>query len=524
MTLIEMLERNFKEFPSKIAVICEENHYTYEDLHRGVAALSRYFLHSGIKKGDKIAIMMDSKTEELIVVFLSIVACGAVVLPVDCNQPDSYCRHLFSLMPPAAVAISASMQDRIDTFDLLLSGSRIVVCQTGKSSLSGKSPKKVENFREGPFSQEHLHKTDDKPTFLEDLFLFFGHLTLPDILINEDDVVYFNLTSGTTGFPKCAVTTHANIYWNTRSAVEQLSLTHDDVHLCMFPPGTHPHEIFARALLLGGKMVLTDHIAPKSLTKVIENGGVTAMMAIAPIYGNFTKCHKKNGFYFSTLRIVESGGMHLDPVTAREFQERFDLSITPVWGSTETAGIALAMPFGVTSKTGSTGIPCRYYDAEIIDTHGNRLHPGEVGEMIVRGKGVCTSYYANEIETKKNFKDGWYHTNDMFRKDEDGFFYFAGRKNGMMKVAGMKVYPVEIEDILIQHPLIKEISVTKFSDPLHGEIPKAVVVLEEDGALTKEEIRNYLSTRLVVYKIPKMIEFRRALPRNPVGKILINQI
>jgi len=525
MTLIEMLEKNFKKFPLKNAVICEENHYTYEDLHQGVAALSRYFLHCGIQKGDKVAVMLDSKTEELVIVFLSIVACGAVVLPVDCNQPDSYCRELFGITSPAALVISTSMQDRIEAFDLLFSRSLIVLCQKRRlSALSDKFPNTLFPFGEGPPDQDHGHKTDDKPIFLDDIVLRADRFDLPKIPVEETDVVYFNLTSGTTGFPKCATTTHANIYWNTLSAVEQLSLTPEDIHLCMFPPGTHPHEIFARALLLGGTMVLTDHIAPKSLTKVIENGGVTAMMAIAPIYANFTKCHKRNNFHFSSLRVAESGGMHLDPVTAREFKERFGLPITPVWGSTETAGIALAMPFDVSSKIGSSGIPCKYYQAKIVDDNGNSVPAGEVGEMIVRGKGVCTSYYANEVETKRNFKNGWYYTNDMFWKDADGFFYFAGRKNGMMKVAGMKVFPVEIEDILIQHPLIKEVCVINADDPLHGEIPKAIVVLEKDGALTKEEIRSNLATRLAAYKVPRIIEFRQFLPRNPVGKILVNQI
>ena len=248
------------------------------------------------------------------------------------------------------------------------------------------------------------------------------------------------------------------------------------------------------------------------------------MMAIAPIYANFIKCHKKNDFNFTTLKIAESGGMHLDPVTAKNFSNRFGIPIVPVWGSTETAGIALAMPLNGLSKKGSCGIPCKYYEADIIDGRGNSLAPGEVGEMLVRGKGVCSSYYHNKTETEQNFRKGWYHTNDMFKKDADGFFYFVGRRNGMMKVAGMKVFPVEIEDMLIQHPLIEEVGVTKSRDPLHGEIPKAVIVLKEGASLSKEAIRAYCSSNMASYKVPKIIEFRASLPRNPVGKILINQL
>jgi long-chain acyl-CoA synthetase len=130
----------------------------------------------------------------------------------------------------------------------------------------------------------------------------------------------------------------------------------------------------------------------------------------------------------------------------------------------------------------------------------------------------------NDRETRNNFKDSWYYTNDMFFQDKDGFFYFSGRRNGMMKVAGLKVFPVELEDLLIQHPAIREVCVVRSEDPIHGEIPKAIVVLEQGTDLTLKELREYCTPRLATYKIPKRLEFRSSLPRNPVGKILVHQL
>ncbi|SLM30407.1 hypothetical protein MTBBW1_2210011 [Desulfamplus magnetovallimortis] len=561
MTLIEMLIKQNRAFPSKPAIICEDKRVSYTELFEKVVAMSHHLFISGVTKKQRVVIMMESKKPELIISFLAIAACGAIVVPVDCNQPDDYINRMFQIISPSSIMISTKMHHRLDKINHNLSQSRIVILSDDNMELS--------------------------PTNSRD----YG---FPPVSVSDHDTVYFNMTSGTTGVPKCAVTTHENIYFNTLASVEHFSLTSDDVHLCMFPPATHPHEIFARALFLGGTMVLTDHIAPKSLTRVIEKNKVTAMMAIAPIYGNFTRCHKRNDFKFSTLKIAESGGMHLDPVTAAEFRKRFGIPIIPVWGSTETAGIALAMPLKMplrishevkittgsayprskestypvpeepsyptpeepaypateesaypateepaypateepassasedtTSKSGSCGVPCRYYEVDIVNKEGISLPSGEIGEMIVKGKGVCSSYYSNDNENIKNFKNGWYYTNDMFKKDEDGFFYFAGRKNGMMKVAGMKVYPVEIEDLLIQHPLIKEVCVVRTSDPVHGEIPRAVIVPEDEANLTKEEIRLYCNSRLAFYKIPKIIEFRASLPRNPVGKIMAHQL
>jgi long-chain acyl-CoA synthetase len=507
MTLVDMLEKNKNQIPLKTALVCEQTSLSWGDLHQKAMKLAHYLVSLGVSRGDRIALMMDAKTPDLIIGFLASAACGTVVVPVDCNQPDHHIQQLLNIVSPSAALVSERVLDRFDPADHGFPDLYIMVC----GNASG-----------GVMDQPKEKKA---PPFLADILNAPGlKIDHPPETIDPEDVAYFNLTSGTTGFPKCAVTTHAVIYWNTVSAVEQLALTPDDIHLCMFPPATHPHEIFARPLFLGGTMVLTDHISPRSLTAVIEENKVTFMMAIAPIYGVLTKHHKKTDFRFSTLKTAESGGMHLDPVTAAEFRKKFGFPIIPVWGSTETAGIALAMPLGVDSKPGSCGIPGRYYQVAVVDERGKRTGPGEIGEMIVRGKGVCSAYYQNEPETRKNFKDGWYYTNDMFFQDKDGFFYFSGRRNGMMKVAGLKVFPVEIEDLLIQHPAIREVCVIRAEDPIHGEIPKAIVVLEEGAGLTLKALRDYCAPRIAAYKIPKMLELRSSLPRNPVGKILIHKL
>jgi long-chain acyl-CoA synthetase len=154
----------------------------------------------------------------------------------------------------------------------------------------------------------------------------------------------------------------------------------------------------------------------------------------------------------------------------------------------------------------------------------NEVKPGEIGEMKVKGPGVCSAYFHNEGETCANYRDGWYYTGDMFSRDEKGYFYFSGRCQGMMKVAGMKVFPIEIEDLLIQHPEIMEVAVTKTRDAVHGEIPKAIIVLEPGSDLTKQDVWAWCAKKIAAYKIPKLIEFREGLPRNPVGKILVNQL
>jgi long-chain acyl-CoA synthetase len=336
--------------------------------------------------------------------------------------------------------------------------------------------------------------------------------------------VYLNFTSGTTGVPKGAVTTHANIYWNTRASIESFHLTSEDIHLCMFPIFTHPHELFARPLSLGGTIVLTDNIYPKSIAKVISNHRVTCLMAISALYEALMRLYGYAPFDLSSLRIAESGGMHTNPTLVQKFKESFGIPISPVWGSTETTGISIATPIDRGYKAGSMGTSCPHYEVKIVGEDGEELPPDEIGEMVIRGPAVCSEYFNQPDETKRCMKDGWYFTGDLVKMDSDGYFFFMSRKAGMMKVGGMKVFPIEIEDVLMSHPQIAEAAVFKVQDQTHGEVPKALIVIKEGMELSTAEVRRYCEERLAKYKIPRIIEFTPQLPRNPGGKILYREL
>ena len=163
---------------------------------------------------------------------------------------------------------------------------------------------------------------------------------------------------------------------------------------------------------------------------------------------------------------------------------------------------------------------CPYYEAKIIGNSGKAPPPDESVEMIIKGPAVCSGYFGSPEETTKYMKDGWFFTGDMVKKGSDDYFYFAGRKAGMMKVAGLKVFPIEIEDVLSTHPQIAEVAVVKSQDGLHGEVPKAVIVPKDSFEIDKREIRIYCEQRLSKCKVPRIIEFRTELPKTPGGKIL----
>ncbi len=495
MTIVEMLEKSARLFPKKTAIIYKETEISYEEFHRSSNALAGFLVSIGLKKGEKVG-LLTKKSPEAILSFLGVAAAGGIVFPVDYNQTIAHIRYILDLTKPSVLIVGDDFQPLLPGLNLPCLDDRIVI-------IGKKTKGRYHEWRESL----------DQDTW-----------STPEIQIEEDDIVYLNFTSGTTGMPKAAVATHGNIYWNTRASIESLRLTPDDVHLCLFPVFGHPHELFARPIYLGGTIVLVDSISPKTIAKAISDYRVTCMMGAASIYEPLVRFHESNPFDSSSLRVPESGGMHIHPVLAHKFRERFGVSMIPVWGSTETTGIAFANPVDHTKKEGSIGRPCLYYQAKIIGENGEELAENDIGEMAIKGPAVSAEYLGNLEETRKCMKDGWFFTDDLVKMDTDGYFYFVARKSGMMKVAGMKVFPVEIEDVLSSHPKIAEAAVTKLQDRLHGEVPKAVIVLEEGAEIERMEIRRYCEKRLSKYKVPRVIEFRTELPKTPGGKVLYREL
>lgn len=496
MTFFEMLERNSTRFPEKTALIYEESKISYKTLYEKSMALANFLTHSGLKKGEKVGFLMQKKTPELIISFVGTTAAGGIFFSVDTNQTLDHIQRLFDLTRPQVLIVSDSLQPLLSKLAAPCSTDRIIV-------IGQKAKQRNQSW--------------------DDIILDNNHREKPDVAIQGHDTAYFNITSGTTGVPKCAITTHDNIYWNTLASVESLGLTQEDVHLCMFPVYGHPHELIARPLYIGGTIVLIDSTEPKSIAKAVQDHNVTCLMALGSIYERLIRLHDSAAFSLPSLRLAESGGMHVNPILVQKFQDRFKIPITTVWGSTETTGIALATPPGVYRQS-SMGKPCPYYEVKIVDERGTELPPDEIGEMAVRGGAVVPGYFEDIEQTRKSFNDGWFLTGDMVRKDHENYYYFASRQTGMIKVGGLKVFPTEIEELLSTHPKIAEAAVVKRKDRLHGEVHKAVIVPKEGAEIDGKEIRSYCEQMLSKYKVPGIIEFRTGLPKSPGGKIIIREL
>ncbi len=477
------------------AVFHNDRVVTYGEFRQQALAIAAYLTSVGVCKGDRVGLLLE-KSPDAMICFLAVAYAGGIVFPIDYHYPPVGLQYLLDLTAPTALIVASALEGKLD-------GLR-VPCPDRAILVFGE-PKRPGRTR----AEDIVHSRSIAPPTCTGL---------------PSDPVYLNFTSGTTGFPKGAITTHSNIYWNTRSAAEALQLQPDDVHLCMFPVFGHPHEFFARPLYLGGAAVLVDGVAPRNLCQAITRHGVTSMMAVASIYGSVGRYDRFAAFNASRLRICESGGMHINSELAHLLTTALKPPAYPVWGSTETTGIALLRPVDGPFRTGSVGRPCPYYDIRLLDEAGNEAATGEPGELTVRGPGVCESYYRNDDETARHMRDGWVHTHDLFRRDDNGYFYFAGRRSGMIKCAGLKVFPTEIEEVLCRHPSILEVAVAGVPDRSHGEVPKAYIVLRDGQATSESDILKYCERHLAKYKVPRVIQFLADLPKTETGKVLYQKL
>ena len=491
-TLVDMLQDSASRFPGKRAIVCGDSQISYAELSRAAMALADYLVRVGLEKGQRVALMA-GKTPEAVISFPAITAAGGVVLPVNCRIPPALVRKTLDFGTPSILVVAAEFLPLLASCGYPCRDTDVIVI----GSPGGTAYSSWDTIIAGRVN------------------------SFPDAKIGIDDPAYLNFTSGSTGTPTAALATHGNIYWNTLSSVEALSLSEDDIHLCAFAMFTHPHEIFARPLYLGGTMVLVEGFSPRALSAAIEEHRVTCLMAVASVYSHLVRFRNSHEFDSSSLRLAESGGMPVSSQVASEFRQGFAIPITPVWGSTETTGVALACATDASPPPGSIGMPCPHYEIEVVDETGSPVGPDIVGEMRVRGPAVCRNYFdVADADALPLDADGWLATGDLVRRDGNNNYFFVDRKSRMLKVAGAQVFCSEIEAALRCHPSVADAAVVGASHPSRGEVPVAFVALREGADSSEIELRKFVAHRLSPAQMPRAVNVVPELPKTAGGKIM----
>jgi long-chain acyl-CoA synthetase len=276
------------------------------------------------------------------------------------------------------------------------------------------------------------------------------------------------------------------------------------------------------AVLVGASITMVPRFDPVAALKVIERDCVTVFEGVPTMYVALVNAGA-NVADTSTLRVSVSGGAALPVEVLKAFQQTFGAEILEGYGLSETSPVASFNRMG-NSRPGSIGLPIDGVAMRVVDDDRHDLPDGEVGEIVIRGHNVMKGYWQRPDATAEAVKDGWFHTGDMARRDEEGFFYIVDRKKDLIIRGGFNVYPREVEEVLYEHPAVLEAAVVGLPHPTHGEEVGAAVVLRPESSATPDELREYVKERVAAYKYPRRVWLTDALPKGPTGKILKREI
>ncbi|MCW1248839.1 long-chain fatty acid--CoA ligase [Acaricomes phytoseiuli] len=363
-------------------------------------------------------------------------------------------------------------------------------------------------------------------------FLGLLQATEPEVdiaFVTAQQTAVILYTSGTTGRPKGAELTHANLLHNAQITQGLFDLGEGDVIFGGLPF----FHIFGQtcalnaAILSGATVTLLPRFDPEQALRIIQRDQATIFQGVPTMYIGLLRAFDPEQHDVSTLRVAVSGGASLPLEVLRGVESTFDLTLLEGYGLSETSPVVTFNQQDGIRKPGSIGTPVRDAELRVTDLDGAELPRGEVGELLVRGPQVMKGYWRNPEATAAAIQDGWFATGDLARQDEDGVFFIVDRKKDMILRGGYNVYPREVEEVLYEHPAVVEVAVLGKPDTEYGEEVVAVIALAEgaasqDGLL--EQIQEFAKERLAAYKYPRELRIVPALPKGPTGKILKREI
>jgi long-chain acyl-CoA synthetase len=523
-TAINDFEKSAARVPDAPAIYYFDQVITYREIDRLSDQLAAAFQDMGVEKGDRIVIDLQNVPQFPIAVYAAW-KVGAIVVPLNPMYKEKelayFCQDsgasLFVTLDETASGLNLSFLDGTSVktvittspLDFLPPGTDPpdLLKKIRKTPVSGAMDmlQMIETFR------------DKKPT---------------DPGITPEDVAYLTYTSGTTGPPKGAMNTHGNIAFNARVYQAMQKIDVHDVVLGVAPLFHVTGEVahLAIAALAGIPVVLYYRFDPGETLRLIEQWKVTVTVASITVYIallNHPDIRKRN---LSSFIKAYSGGAPVSEATVKQFQEQTGLYLYNVYGMTETNSPSHIVPWGKRAPVDpeswalSVGVPVPNCVMKIMDLEeGTReLSPGEVGEIVDSGPIVIPGYWQKPEETAHAIRDGRLYTGDVGKMDENGWFYVVDRKKDMIVASGYKVWPRDVEDVIYQHPAVKETAVVGETDPYRGETVKAFVALKEglEASVTAEEIISFCKARMAAYKYPRKVEFVSEIPKTLTGKFL----
>jgi long-chain acyl-CoA synthetase len=341
-----------------------------------------------------------------------------------------------------------------------------------------------------------------------------------------DDTAVILYTSGTTGTPKGAELTHSNLTSNVSAVVSLHSFGENDVLLGALPLFHSFGQTCSMnaTVASGATLSLIPRFDPGRVLDIIERDRATVFQGVPTMYSALLHHPQRESFDVTTLRVCVSGGASLPAEVLRGFEEAFGCTLLEGYGLSETSPVASSNRPDRERRPGSVGMPIEGVQMRIVGEDGEEVPVGERGEIAIRGPNVMKGYWGRPDATAETIRDGWFHSGDIGVMDEDGYFFVVDRLKDMIIRGGYNVYPREVEEVLYEHPAVREVAVVGVPHPELGEEVAAAVALKAGAAADEAELREFVKARVAPYKYPRRITFFRDLPKGPSGKIMKREI
>jgi len=431
---------------------------------------------------------------EVIQSYAAILGAGGVIVPVIFLLGEGEVAHILADSEAKVVITSSDMLGKVQRQMGVLPSLRHVILVDGGGDSGTRS------------LAEEVTKESDRFTVVER---------------RDDDLAVILYTSGTTGVPKGVALSHRNLESNARSAAQLFELDRKDWGVAVLPLShSYGLTLMNAGYLLGTRAALLRWFNPEDVLRTIQEFKAVSMAGVPTMFVYLLNYPDAGRYHTRSMRSWGSGAAPLPVEVVEPFERKFGGILLEGYGLTEASPVVSAHRLSGVRKLASVGQPIPGVDVTIQDPDDRVLPVGEVGEVCVRGPNVMVGYYKNPEETAQTIRDGWLHTGDMGRLDEDSFLYIVERKKDLIIRGGFNIYPREVEEALYAFPAVAEAAVVGKPDPVMGEEAVAFVVLKDGAGVTEEQVIAFCESRLARFKCPKQVRFVASLPKSPIGKIL----
>ncbi len=523
ITLGGVLERNARKYPDHHVILFYGKKISYRELDKLANQFGRALTTLGVKKGHRVALMLPN-IPQMVIAYYGALRTGAVVVPTN----PLYHEHELE------VQLKDSGTETLVAVDMFYPMISRVIPRTKVNHLILCGIKDYLPFPlnllypvKAWINREWVRVKRAPPIYDFLDIMRDKDASPPDATVSPDDVALLQYTGGTTGIPKGAILTHRNLVVNAVQSNAWLTLGNEDkVIILAVIPFFHVYGMTTAmnlGIFMGAELLLLPKFHTKEVLRFIEKYRPQIFPGIQAMYlaiGHYPKVRK---YDLSSAKVALSGAGPLMHEVQEQFERATGGRIVEGYGLSEASPVTHANPIFGKRKAGSIGLPWPDTEARIMDIEtGEKILPiGETGELVIRGPQVMSGYWHKPTETATALRNGWLHTGDIARMDEDGYFFIVDRIKDMIKTVGENVYPREVEEVLYTHPKVKEAVVVGLPHEEYlGEKIKAFIVLKEGTTATAEEIIQYCREQLSKFKVPKEVEFRDRLPKTLVGKVL----